>query len=229
MAIREITPGIWEASKTLKVAPGFHLPARMVVVETAPGELLLYSPLEITTELRDTIAELGDVRWIIAPNDYHHMFVGSAADAFPQAAIYGSAGAIRKQRDVSFTGSLADGPPPDLPDSVALFSIEGMPVVDESVLWLPDREALVCCDLVLNVQTRVPWLTRTILGFFLDHHDAPSQGKEYRWFFVKDRKAYAESMRQLLERPFDTLVMAHGEVATEGGNEALRRAVNWAL
>lgn len=227
MRLERITDTVWEARTKLKVAPGFHLPARMIVVEAAPGELLIYSPLQFDDALRSQIEELGDVRWILAPNDYHHMFVGHAARAFPDARVFGSAGAIRKQRGVEFDGCLADGPPAELPESVAVFPISGMPVVDESVLWLPDDSTLVCCDLVLNVQSEVPWLTRAILGFFLDRDDGPTQGREYRWFFVKDRDAFADCMREILEHPFDTLVMAHGEIAERDGNAELREAVGW--
>lgn len=229
MRLNQTTEKIWTSAVKLDVAIGFRLPASMYVVEAAPGELLLYSPHELDDELEAEIRSLGDVRWILAPNNFHHMFVGDAATRFEDAAVYGSPRAIEKQKDVDFDGCLEDGPPADLPESVVVFEVGGMPLLNESILWMPEDESLVCCDLVLNVQKREGLMTRLMLGFFLDHKDRPTQGKEYRWFFVKDRKRYAESMRDLLSRKFETLVMAHGVDLTEGGNEALREAVSWAL
>lgn len=228
MKLEKVSEAIWTSTVRLRVAPGFYLPASMFVVEAAPGELLLYSPHRFDDDLEIEIRERGDVRWILAPNDFHHMFVADAAARFTDAAVYGTPRAIAKHRDLDFAGELSAGPPAELPESVAVLQVEGMRF-DESLLWLPDDSSLVTTDLLLNVRNPEPWFTRAVLGLLLDYDDRPSQGKEYRWLFVNDRRRYAESMHDLLARPFDNLLMAHGEPVTEGGNEALRRAVAWAL
>ncbi len=227
MALHEITQGVWAAETVLKISPGFRLPARMTVVEAAPGELLLYSPIKMDEALASEVEGLGDVRWIVAPNDFHHMFVGPALERFPQARAYGAPRALKQQSHVDWAGAL-DERIDDLPESAVPFFIDGMTRVNETVFWLPDAKTLVCSDLVLNVRNPEPWPARMVLNFLLDHRDRPSQGKEYRWLFVPDKRAFRETMVDLLERPFDTLVMAHGEVSHDG-NSALRTAVQWAL
>ncbi len=228
MSLEDISSAIWRSTVSLKLAPGFHLPASMFVVEAEPGELLLYSPHRLDDALEAEIRALGEVRWILAPNDFHHMFVSDAASRFAQAAVYGTSRAIRKQRDVDFAADLTDAPPEDLPESVVILQVDGMRF-DESLLWLPDDSSLVTTDLLFNLRDPEPWPTRALLGFLLDYDDRPTQGKEYRWLFVNERKRYAESMRDLLSRPFENLLMAHGEPVTSGGNDALRTAVAWAL
>jgi hypothetical protein len=225
-----VADNLWEATTPLKVAPGFHLPTRMLVVEVAPGELLLYSPLELTDEQVASLQSAGSVRWILAPNDYHHMYVAKAARRFPEAQVWGSPRAVSKHSDVSWTGVLTESRP-DLPESVVPLNVEGMSVVNETVLWMPDSRALLTTDLVLNVHAadRKPWLTKAVLGFFLDYGDRPTQGKEYRWFFVRDRDAYRESMHDLVSRDVELLSMAHGELVHTGGAAALKTAVDWAL
>jgi hypothetical protein len=226
--MRRLNEHTWEATFDLKLSPGVYFPTRMTIVDAGGGDLLLHSPIPIDDALEAEIQALGVVRWIFAPNDLHHMYLPGAAARFPQAKVFGTPGAIRKRRGVEFAGSLGDGAPDDLPESVVAFEVGGIPAIHETVLWLPDVRTVVCSDLVFNIREPKTWLTSALLKLVIPH-DPPAQSRTFRWFFVKDRRAYAESVAELASRSFDTLVMGHGQVVETGGDAALRRALDWAI
>src|SRR6185312_5271595 len=83
-AMREIVPDrVWVEEHSLSLA-GARFLTRMTVLRLNDG-LCLHSPVEIDEETRSAIAALGEVRAIVAPSTFHHLFVASAQKAFPDA------------------------------------------------------------------------------------------------------------------------------------------------
>lgn len=228
MTLTRLSDAMWGATFDQKLPGGFVFPARMTVVEAAPGELLIHSPIPLSAELVAAIEGLGEVRWIVAPNNFHHLHLPAAVEAFPDAAVYGAPGAIAKHKEVDFTGSLDDGAPAGLPESVVVFEVGGAPLVSESVFWLPDDDSLICTDLVFNMHDPANLMTRMLLWMIASGDDV-YQTKTFRYLFVKDRPRFSESLSGLVERDFERLVMAHGDVVTERGAERLGRAAEWIL
>lgn len=227
--LEKISEHCWGLSEELRLGPGTYFPTRMTVIEASPGELAVVAPIDFDEEAEAAIRELGEVRWIIAPNNFHHMFVGKAAKIFPEAAVYGAPGAVKKQPGVEFAGSLSDVRPAGLPDSVVLFNIAGTPMLDETVLWLPDDRALLTTDLVFNMHRPKTWWTKFMLKMVVGSGKEPRQSRSIRYLFMKDRQAYSESLSDLAARDFDVLVMSHGDVVREAGGEAFRAAIEWAV
>ena len=48
---------------------------RMVVIRLADGSLWLHSPIQFTSDLAKQIDALGEVRYLVAPNKLHHLFL----------------------------------------------------------------------------------------------------------------------------------------------------------
>ena len=61
-------------------------PTRMTIVRLADGGLWVHSPTELTAELRPTVAALGPVRHLIAPNRLHYWWIADWQRAFPRGA-----------------------------------------------------------------------------------------------------------------------------------------------
>ncbi|HEY7976923.1 MAG TPA: hypothetical protein VID67_01925, partial [Rhizomicrobium sp.] len=71
-------PGqIWLCAYPVRLA-GTRFDARMTVIRLSSGDVMLHSPCEITAPLAQEISALGSVTHIVAPGNFHHMFVASA-------------------------------------------------------------------------------------------------------------------------------------------------------
>lgn len=81
---------------------------RCTAIQLDTGELCLYSPVSgLGAEARNSLAGLGEVRFLIAPNHYHNKGLGEYADAFPSASLCCSDAArprLRKIVDLIFDG-----------------------------------------------------------------------------------------------------------------------------
>ena len=85
-------PGLWLAGGTEVAVAGFAYPTRMAVVRLAGGGLWIWSPVALSEALRREIDALGEVRWLVAPNSLHHLFLAEWRAAYPKAKLYGAPG-----------------------------------------------------------------------------------------------------------------------------------------
>jgi hypothetical protein len=60
----------------------------MTVVRLPDFKLLLHSPIAAAADLVRKVKALGPVAYLVAPNRFHHLFVGEWQRACPDASIY---------------------------------------------------------------------------------------------------------------------------------------------
>jgi hypothetical protein len=60
----EIASDLWVAEEPLRYL-GFEMGRRMAVIRLAGGGLLVHSPVSLSDGLRDELAELGEVRFLV--------------------------------------------------------------------------------------------------------------------------------------------------------------------
>lgn len=84
----------------------------MTLIRLEDGRLWLHSPGGLDQETIARIKSLGEVAFIIAPGNYHHLHVAQAQAAFPEAETYLCPGIERKQPELPFDCFLADQAPP---------------------------------------------------------------------------------------------------------------------
>lgn len=97
-ALRKITNTLWEITSDFKLGGGVYFPLRTTIVGLDSGDLWVHSPGPATKSTFEHIREIGDVRYIVAPNLFHHLFVADFAAAFPEAQIWGAPGLSEKQK-----------------------------------------------------------------------------------------------------------------------------------
>ena len=202
---------------------GFRFPARMTALPLGGGGLALVSPIPMDDALMARIAALGEVRYLVAPNLFHHLYLGAAAERYPGARVL-VPGALRKKRpDLRIDGGLEEPLPEDLARAVEVVPVTGAPVVEEHVFFHREARALVVADLVFNV-TAPRGLAAHVLLRAAGCHGKLAQSRSWR-FFVKDRARAVESVARILALPFDSVVPAHGDIVTENARPALAGAL----
>jgi hypothetical protein len=203
---------------------GFRFPARMSVLPLASGTLALVSPIPIDDALAREIEVLGEVGFLIAPNLLHHLYLAAASERYPDARVLAPPGLRSKRPDLRIDATLDAALPDELAASIEVLHIAGAPTFDEYALFHSSSRTLVVTDLVFNVRADGP-LAHLVL-FMVGCHGKLAQSRVWR-IGIKDRPAARESMKAVLALPFETLVMAHGEIVGADARAKLAHALRW--
>jgi hypothetical protein len=206
---------------------GFRFPARMTVLPLGGGQLALVSPIPIDDGMAAAIARLGQVRYLIAPNLLHHLYLPAASQRYPQARVLAPAGLARKRPELRIDGTLAEPLPAELAAAVDVLALAGAPDIGEYAFYHRAARTLVLTDLVFHVREPQGWLAHLVL-WLGGSHGRLAASRFWR-AKIKDRAAFAASAQSLLQRPFETLVMAHGEIISEQARPRLAAALSWAV
>ena len=204
--------------------PGrFHFPARMTALPLPDGGVALVSPIPIDDGLAAELAALGEVRFLIAPNLLHHLYLGDAIRRYPAAAVLAPSGLRAKRPDLRIDGTL-DVLPHALTGVIDIAAIEGVPSMSEHLLFHRSSRTLVVTDLVFNVAAPRGLMANLVLGL-VGCRARLAQSRTWR-FLVKDRRAAAASAERVLEFPFETLIMAHGDIVSTEARGRLAGALS---
>lgn len=218
---------IWLADGGEVVAAlGFHYPLRMVVIRLDDGGLFLWSPVPLDAALRDAVAELGPVSFIVAPNGLHHLSVPDWAAAFPGAEVWGAPGLAQKCPGIAFDGTLGDMPAPGWAGQIDQVLLTNR-ITDEVVFFHARSGTAIFTDLLQELPRG--WFTgwRALVAR-LDKlvGPGPNVPRKFRVGF-SDKAASRAALRRVLDWPVRRLVMAHGTPVSTNARAALERAFAW--
>lgn len=225
MLLRPLADDLWVADAPL-VAGGFHLGTRMAVLRLPDGGLFLFSAVKLDEEGFAALESLGPVRYAVAPNKVHHLFIAPFFKRFPQAKIFAAPGLEKKRKDLPFHGVLGQSPEPGWAGVIDQHAVAGMPMLNEVVFFHRPSRTLLCTDLLFNIVHCDHWFTKLYLRL------SGALGRPKQTIIlrstVRDKRAFAASMERILEWDFERIVLAHGEVIESGGREIFREATAWA-
>lgn len=225
-ALESVAEGLWTVSFPDFSAGGIRFGTRSTVVSLEDG-LWLHSPGPFSEQQFAQLEALGQVKAVVAPNMMHHLFLQRAADRFPQAKLFLAPGLKEKCPHLPSGQLLDDGTKPW--DGVLEHKlVEGMPKLNEVVFYHPESRTLIATDLAFNFRCCDHWPTRLLMSANgVMGRLAPS--RLLRYFFTADRQAARDCLLEILEWPFERMVLAHGEVVEHGARAALRHGFSWLL
>jgi hypothetical protein len=225
--LKSLGPDLFALDGEVRV-PGLTLPARMTIVRLADGSVALHSPLAIDEAVAAAIDALGPVRFLIAPNQYHHLFAGPSKQRYPDAKLLGAEGLADKRPDLPWDGALPAAGDPFGDGTVEVRRIDGMPKMNEVAFFHRPSRALIVTDLLFNVVTSPYWTTRAALRLISGVYGRCGVSNLVKRE-VKDRAAASMSVRALLAWEPARLVMAHGEPMDADVPAVLARELAWFL
>jgi len=224
--MQQIDTDLWTADAPLRFF-GVEVGARMTVIRLPGGELLLHSPIAAVPELVAEVAALGRVAYLVAPNRFHHLYVGQWKQACPEASVFVAPGLDTKRSDLEIAGVLGDEPEAGWAETVDQVLVAGVPLANEVVFFHRPSATLVATDLAFNIGPRSPWFTRLFFRLGGAYgHVTPTLLER---LLVRDRAAFRPCLERILEWPFERVVVAHGEVSQQGGREEFIRGYRWVL
>ncbi|MEE2959536.1 MAG: DUF4336 domain-containing protein [Myxococcota bacterium] len=229
--------GIQELSENIFIAHDgdfkffglLQIGTRMTVIRLGGNKLWLHSPIRLTAELKRELDALGEVAWIVCPNQFHHMFAGDYMAAYGQAVSFGAPSLYRRRKDLSFNHKL-DGDfvlPPAWHGHLESVFIGGS-AFEETVFYHGPSRVLVTCDLIEYFTGHDHWLTRIYLKL-MGTYQHPSFPKIIRTWY-KDKPLASKAMTQILNWDFDRMIISHGDcVLDDDPKGALRKTYPWLL
>ena len=134
---------------------GLHVGTRMTVVKLSTGGLLLHSPVPVDEDLAAELAALGEVKHIVCPNLFHHVFAAEVKQRYPEALLHGPAKLAGKRKDLTLDATLSETPHPDWGDDFELVFIEGS-MLQETVFYHRASRTLIAADLIENFRQCEP-------------------------------------------------------------------------
>lgn len=219
--LEPLAPEIWGARTGLR-ALGMPMTSRMTVIRL-PSGLWVHSPVPIGP-LRPALDALGPVRWLVAPNLMHHLFVAPWQQAYPSSRLFAARGLGTKRPDLRVDGALSGGLP-DWDGRILALPVAGNPTLDETVFLHRPSRTLIITDLAVNLGPSEHWMVRAYARL-TGCYGRLALSVLLKLLF-KDRAAARASIDRILAQDFDRVVPAHGPVIETGGREALRAAFTW--
>jgi glyoxylase-like metal-dependent hydrolase (beta-lactamase superfamily II) len=215
--------GLWTVSAPHRFF-GLELGTRMTVIRLPGDNLWLHSVVAVDDFLADEIQALGQVRHIVMPDLYHHMYVSDAIQRWSAAKVFAPAAMRQKRPELRIDSDLSETADPSWCGELVPVHIDGS-ALDETVFLHRPSRTLVCADLVENFDSSPHFATRLYLK---------AAGLEDRVAFsrllrpvYRDRRAAWRSLQRLQALDFDRVVLAHGRVLEHGGPAAVREAYRW--
>lgn len=231
MSLVEFVPGqVWLQEYPIRFA-GCHFNARMAVIRVSETELMVHSPCEIDPASKEAISAIGDVAYIVAPGTYHHLYVPSAQEAFPDAETYICPGIERKRPELEFDWFLGDRPPEAWAGVLDQVLVRGNKFIWEVPFYHRPTKTLLLVDLIENITDDTPnvnWLLTLWWKavFRMWNHPKPAPEYQMGW---RDKDAARKSLEKILEWDFDKIILAHGDLIENDAKDKALEAWNTPL
>lgn len=221
----------WSADVWLAEAPlrfyGIAFGTRMTVVRLPDGTLLLHSPIALPPPLRSQIDSLGAVRHIVSPNKLHHLYLGAALAAYPQARLYVPPGLGAKRPQFAGAEPLTDVAPAAWGGAIEPLVVRGSRAMEEVVFFHRASRTLIVADLCEHFGAHSPPLTR-LVARVARVYGRPRMPPDWQFTF-NDRAARRASFERLLAWDFDRVILAHGALLEADAKRVFQREYAWAL
>lgn len=214
-----MTPDGLSFLESTKSMPLLQLPVRTTVVQLKTARVMI-SPGSMLTESQ--LRGAGEVTDIVAPSLIHTAGMARAAAAFPNARLWGVAGAAAKHPELKWHGVLGvDSWPFDA--ELKALPLAGMPKLNETVFVHTESRTLIVTDLVFNIEEPKgagAWIILNIFGTW-------KRLAVSRLFlkYVTDDAAFRASIKALITHDFDRLAPSHGAVVERGAKDKIIAAL----
>ncbi len=228
--IEKLAHEIWIFDGSSVQFLGLPFSTRMTIVRLSSGELWVHSPIKLSEAIIDQLSSLGEVRYLIAPNHLHHLFLPDWLAVYPKAEVFGTNEVIAKRGDLSFNGSLNHQHSWAWGADIDQVLFSGSPLMEECVFFHKSSGVLIVTDLVENFSGNdFNYWQRVVakgVGILAPNGKMPL---DWRLSFMFGKSDASRHLDSLLSWKPQILVMSHGEIVKENADKFLERAFKWLI
>ena len=232
---KPVAPGIGVVDGPLEylTSAGFRMPmpftTRMTVVGLASGDLFLHSPIAFDARLAAELRELGTIRHLVSPNQFHYAHIGEWQAAFPEAVAWASPGVRRRARArhvaVRFDHDLQPEPAEEWRRELDQTLVPGG-IFKEYVFFHQASATLILTDTIMNIELDKlgePWRTATRVSGMYHPHGQIFFGMRLplRLQRAKRRAAFGKIRSWRPER----ILLSHGRCFEDNADEVIGRLI----
>lgn len=218
--IEELGDRLWRVEAKL---PTMDLMRVMAIAKRNDGKLVIHNGIALEDEAMKRVEAWGEPGYIVVPNGYHRLDAPAFASRYPDAKVVCPAGGRKKIADVVPVDMTYEDYPAD--EAVGLDTLEGVGE-QEGVMIVrgDDGTSLVLNDALFNAPDR-GGLTGFIFKHVTQSTGAPKVSRIFRWFVMKDRRAFRAHLERLADTPdLRRVVVAHYRTIEDDPAGALRSA-----
>ncbi|MBA7495540.1 hypothetical protein ES702_06127 [subsurface metagenome] len=258
MVIRDLIPNKLTTFSTPFKRFGYvKIGGRGTLIKLNSGNLAIFNPVSLTPEVKAKVSQMattdkpGSLKYIIAPDFEHHIFLGPWAKEYPEAEVIGMEGLPEKRekdpdtKGTKFHHVFTAGNKRDLrisPEFDDEFNYEYIHSHQnkELVFLHKPTSTLIEADLLFNLPATEQFsrsgeeatggiLSKVFASVMHTRGDMKWQ-KRLLWYGPggSDRKGFAESVKRMDGwGEFERLIPCHGDVIERGGSRILREATAW--
>jgi hypothetical protein len=210
---------------------GIRLPlpftTRMTAVRLSNGDLFLHSPIKFDERLATDLQELGRVRHLVSPNQFHYAHIGEWARAFPETITWASPYVRRRARarhvDVDFTRDLDVIAPDEWRGEIDQLLFPGG-YFKEFIFFHKASSTLILADTIINLELdkiSEPWRTVTKITGMYHPYGQLFFGMRLPLLFQQGKaKAAIEKIHSWQPR---RIVLSHGRCFDADADAVIRR------
>ncbi|MGY6277272.1 DUF4336 domain-containing protein [Methylomonas sp. MgM2] len=228
MALQQIADRLWIHDGGAVRFLGLPYTTRMTVIKLQDESLWVHSPTALTSDLQAEIDNLGKVRYLIAPNKLHHLFLSQWQQTYPAAETYAAPGLLKKRPDIAFNKELTAKSEPVWLTSIEQVLFSGSLFMEEVVFFHKESKTLILADLIENFDPQVfsPWqhFVAKLTGILAPNGKTPV---DWRLSFMFGKKRAREALAIMLAWEPENIVIAHGMCIFGNGTEFLDRSFSW--
>jgi hypothetical protein len=223
MSHQKIAPSLEIWTQDLKFM-GTELGTRMSVIDVdGNGSLFVHSPIRLTKEIRSQLDAMGRVAYVVAPNKWHHLFIGDYRAAYPQARLFCAPGLEKKRSDLAFDGIINDSQTFPWNPALEHLIVQGAPMFNEVAFFHPLSRTLILTDTALHICESSSWRTKLFFRM-IGAYGKFGLTRFEKWLFIKNKTEFRNSMEKIGHWEFDRIVLAHGKIVETGGRAAFSTA-----
>lgn len=194
---------------------GMNLFSRTTIVKLADGKLWLHSPCKLDPELKTQIDSLGEVTYLVAPGNFHHLYLADAQASYPDAETFLCPGLEKKRPDLRFDWILGNRPDTRWDSTFEQVVVQGTRFINEVAFFHRPAKTLILVDLLENIGDDYTHDAGLLLQFWwkavFHMWNNPKAAPEYQMGWG-DKAIVRKSLATILSWDFDRIVLAHGNL-----------------
>lgn len=231
--LRQIDRNLWVAEQPQKYL-GLEVGTRMTVIGQSDNSLVLISPIKIDSELDRQLTALGTVKYLVAPNLFHYLYLTHCQQIYPQAETIAPPGLASKQPNLKIDKTLTQdmiGFDSELEyvllAGFGVFVPPKIAVVNEVVFYHPASKTLIITDSAFNFDRSFPVVTQLAARVIGSYKTLKPSWLEK--IAVRDKHKLKKSIDRILNWDFQRIIMAHGQIIDSNAKQQLTLGYQWLL
>jgi hypothetical protein len=217
---------IWILEYPVRFA-GMNLFGRMTVIKLDSGDLIIHDPCEIDDLVKNEIDTIGEVKYIVAPGSYHHLFVTDFQKKYPNAETFLCPGLERKRPDIKFEWILGNKPDHRWGNVLEQVVVQGTKYIWEVAFFHRPSKTLILVDLLENIGDDFKHPTGRVLRFWwkvvFKMWNNPKAAPEYQLGWGR-KDIVKNGLSKILNWNAERVILAHGELIEGNVNIVLGSA-----